>query len=71
MKNNPKLTLYFDPSPAVIDPTSFTGSTAEKIRDQYIGAKEELPTDAPKARGRAVEVTVFVDASHTSDKRTR
>ena len=29
LKNNPKLTLYFDLSPAVIDPTSFTGSTAE------------------------------------------
>ena len=29
LKNNPKLTLYFDPSLAVIDPTSFTGSTAE------------------------------------------
>ena len=29
LKKNPKLTLYFDPSPALIDPTSFTGSTAE------------------------------------------
>ena len=29
LKKNPKLTLYFDPNPVVIDPTSFTGSTAE------------------------------------------
>ena len=63
--------MYFDPSTAVIYPTSFTGSTAEEFRDQYIGAKEELPTDAPKARGRAVEVTAFVDASHAYDKKTR
>ena len=29
LKKNPKLTLYFDPNPAVIYPTSFTVSTAE------------------------------------------
>ena len=71
MKKNPKLTLYFDPSTAVIYPTSFTGSTAEEFRDKYRGAKEELPTDAPKARARAVEVTAFINASHASDKNTR
>ena len=63
--------MYFDPSTAVIYPTSFTGSTAEEFRDQYRGAKEELHTDFPKARGRAVEVTAFADASHASEKNTR
>ena len=29
LKKNPKLTLYFDPNPAIIDPASFTGITAE------------------------------------------
>ena len=71
LKKNQKLTLYFDPSPAVIYPTSFTGSNVEEFSDQYRGAKEELPTDAPKSRGRAVEVTAFVYASHASDKKTR
>ena len=71
MKKNPKLTLYFNPSPAVIYPTSFTGSTAEKICDQYRGANEELTTDAPKSRGIEVEVPAFVDASHASDKKIR
>ena len=71
MKKNQKLTLYFNPSPAVIYPTSFTGSTAEAFFDQYRGAKEELPTDAPKSRGRAVEVTAFFDASNTSVRKTR
>ena len=61
---NPKLTLYFDPSPAVIYPTSSTGSTEEEFCNQYRAAKDEIPNDAPKARGRAVEVTAFVDASH-------
>ena len=71
LKKNPKLMLYFDPSHAVIDPTSFTGSTAEEFHDQYRCAKEELPTDAPKERERAVEVTAFVDAYHASDMKTR
>ena len=71
LKKNPKLTLYFDLSPAVIDPTSFTGSTAEEFRYTYRCAKEELPTNALKARRIAVEVTAFVVASHASDKKTR
>ena len=71
LKKNPKLTLYFDPNTVVIDPTSFTGITAEELCIQYRGAKEELPTDAPKTRGIAVEVTTFVNASHASDKKTR
>ena len=71
LKKNPKLIMYSDPGPAVIYPTSFTSSTSEGLRNQYRGAKEELPTDASKARGRAVKVTVFVDASQSSDKKTR
>ena len=71
MKKNPKLTLYFDPNPVVIDPTSFTVSTSEEFCDHYRGAKEELPTDAPKTRGIAVEVTAFFDAYHASDQNTR
>ena len=71
LKKNPNLSLYFNPSPVVIYPTSFIGSTAESFCDQYRGAKEELPTDAPKARGTEVEVTAFVDASRASDKKTR
>ena len=27
LKKNPKLTLYFDPNIAIIDPTSFIGNT--------------------------------------------
>ena len=63
--------MYFDTSNAVIHPTSFTGSTAEAFRNQYRGAKEEPTIYAPKARGRAVEVTAFVDASHASDNKIR
>ena len=48
-----------------------TGSISEGFCDQYIGAKEELPTDAPKTSGIAVEVTAFVYASQAYDKKTR
>ena len=71
LKNNPELTLYFDPNLAIINPTSFTGSNAKAFCDQYIGAKEEMPNDAPKSRGGLVQVTAFFYASHASDKKIR
>ena len=71
LKKKPKLTLYFDPSLPKIDPNTFTGSTSEDFREQYRGAKEELPRDMPRPRGRFVMITAFVDASHASDKKTR
>ena len=71
LKKNPKLTLYFDPSEPKIDPSSFIGSTAEDFKEQYRGAEEEIPQDAPEALGRSVIMTAFVDASHAADKITR
>ena len=70
LKKNPKLTLYFDPSPAVIDPTSFTGSTAEAFSNHIEAPRRNFLMMCPK-KGRAVEVTAFVDASYASDKKTR
>ena len=71
MKKNPKLTLYFDPSLPNKDPATFVGSTPEEFSEQYRDAKEEIPFDMPRARGRFVIITAFVDAAHASDKRTR
>ena len=71
MKNNPKLTLYFDPNPAVMDTTPFIGSNAEEFCDQYRGANKELPTDVPKSIRISVGVTVFVGAYYAYDKKTR
>ena len=63
--------MYFDPNPAIIDPTSFTGSTSKEFSDQYRGAKEELTNYALKPRGGLVQATAFVDESHVTDKKTR
>ena len=47
MKNNPKLTVYFDPRFPNIDPTSLSGSSAEEFREKYRDLMEELPKYMP------------------------
>ena len=37
----------------------------------YPGAKDELPPDMPEPRGKAVQITMFVDASHAANVVTR
>ena len=54
LKKNPKLTLYFEPNFAIIDPTSLRGRTAKYFQDQYRGSNEDLPNDKPKPRWRLV-----------------
>ena len=43
IKRKIKLTLYFDPSPPDIDMTTFKGDSADDFKEQYRGAKEEMP----------------------------
>ena len=71
IKNNPKLTIYFDERFPNIDSTSFPGSSAEEFREQYQDAMEELPKDMPEPRGKLVTITAFLDAYNASDKRTK
>ena len=40
MIKNPKMTIYFDPGFPNIDPTSFSGSSAEEFREQYQDSME-------------------------------
>ena len=72
-KKKPKLTLYFDPEIPELDPTWFMGDSEESFRYQYRDAEEELPPPhmLPEARGRPVDTTAFVDASHAANKMTR
>ena len=73
LKNKPKLTLYFDPSLPNIDPSWAMGDDAEVFRETYWDAEEELPPDhmMPEPRGRSVNTTAFVDASHAANKVAR
>ena len=37
----------------------------------YVDTKEELPRDAPKPRGKSVQLNCFVDLDHAGDRMTR
>ena len=71
LKKHPKLTLYFDAQEPRMDPSLFVGSTAAEFKEMYRDAHEELPKHMPGPRGRKVTTTAYVDASHTSNRKTR
>jgi hypothetical protein len=71
LKKKPKLTLYFDATIPRLDPTMFSGNKAKQFKDQYRDAKKEKPMRMPKPRGREIQMTAFVDASHAANKVTR
>ena len=41
------------------------------MKEIYVDATEELPTNAPPPRGNHVQVNCFVDSDHAGDKLTR
>jgi hypothetical protein len=43
----------------------------EDFKEIYRDAEEEMPHMMPKARGQPVSTTLFVDASHGANKKTR
>jgi hypothetical protein len=70
LKRHPKLTLYLSPELPRIDYGDFRtkrGDFAEIYRD----AEELLPHRMPMPRGRDLEITAYVDASHAANKVTR
>ena len=68
LKSHKKFRLMFDCSNPQISPNRFKTYDWEEF---YRGAKEEIPSDAPKSRGRLVDIFMFVDASHASDVKQR
>ena len=52
LKKRPKLTLYFDPSDAIIDELMFNQDASNQLMDHYRDAEEEAPINMPKSRGR-------------------
>ena len=71
VKKHPKITIYFDPTPARLDESTFQGNTTEQFKEYYRDAEEQLPHRMPKPRGRSVHMTAFVDASHAANKVNR
>jgi hypothetical protein len=66
----PKLTLYYDWRTPNVDYSKLR-SSREDFAAYYRDAKEEMPHNAPKPRGRSVGSTAWVDASHGANKKTR
>ena len=68
LKQSPRRRLFFDPDYPRISENRFQEYDWE---DFYRDAEEEIPSDAPEARGHPIEVHCFLDASHASDKSNR
>ena len=68
LKHVPKRKLYFDPVSPSISEDRFHKFEWE---DFYRDAKEAIPLDGPKPRGKFMTTHCFVDANHASDKVTR
>ena len=72
LKKYKKLTLYFDPRvPELGDISTFDSHTSEIFKEQYRDAEEQVPSNMPPPRGRMVNTTAYVDASHAANKMTR
>ena len=70
LENKKKLTLHMDPDLPNIDYSLFT-TNVEDFHPMYRDAKDKLPHGMPKARGRGLSLTAWVDASHGANKVTR
>jgi hypothetical protein len=68
MKNKHNARLVLDPTYPEIDQDDFL----RRDWDYFYGdVKEELPPDMPKPLGREVDLRLYVDSSHASDKSNR
>ena len=72
LKKYEKLTLYFDPQiPVLGNIATFDYHTPDVFKEQYRDAEEQVPDNMPTPRGRMVNTTAYVDASHAANKMTR
>ena len=46
-------------------------SKVQAMKDWYVDAEEEIPPNAPKPRGKPVQVNCFFDSDHAGDRATQ
>ena len=63
--------LAFDPALHDVEDPSLIAARRDAMKEIYVDAKEELPTNAPPPRGNPVQVNCFVDSDHAGDRLTR
>ena len=68
LKLSPRRRLYFNPDYLKISESRFHLFEWEGF---YQDSEEPVPYDMPTLLGRSIEIHVFIDASHASDKTTR
>jgi hypothetical protein len=68
LKKKQNSRMVFDPTYPEIDQSLFEHHDWERC---YGNVKEAIPIDAPKPRGKCVDIRMHVDADHAGDKKTR
>jgi hypothetical protein len=63
LRKKPKLILYLNPELPQVQYSDFQ-TNADKFKEFYRDAEEEMPHNMPKPRGRGVTIMALVDASH-------
>ena len=63
--------LAFDPLYHDICKEFDSENLIREMKEIYVDAKEDLPTNAPIPRGKSVQLNCFVDADHGGDRVTR
>ena len=71
LKPDPKMKKVFNPKGVEMDKSGFHSIEAKEWHDFYGDVVEELPPGMPPPRGKAVDITCFVDANHASNVITR
>ena len=63
--------LAFDPAYHDVEDPVLVRTRISNMKEMYPDAQEDLPPNAPPARGKPMEVNCFVDSDHAGDKVTR
>ena len=69
LKGKHNTRMVFDPTYPEVDMRVF--NECDWRKSFYGDAKEAIPPDMPKPRGKMVDTTLYVDSDHAGDKMTR
>ena len=59
--------LAFDPAKHQVEDPTLIQARIDAMKEIYVDAKEELPSNAPPPRGNSVQINCFVDSDHAGD----
>ena len=71
LKRRPVAKLVLDPVDIILNKEAFYHTSPHDWVDFYRDVQEELPPDSPKAKGKSVTMTCFLDSDHAGNVITR